>query len=224
LLEEQLNDAHTSETVARYEVLNFGVGGYHITQLVEAAKVKVTPFEPDVYMVALTNLSVYRRWHGHIAALMYAGIDLKYDFLKQMIDDTGLTPADPIGVFDARLARYRIPTIRWALEEIKAHAESQGATLMVLLVPTTESPDVLAETFLGVRDVLDELDVPVVNLLQTFAGQDLEKIRVGAGDRHPNGAGHRLLFERLYEALQTDPSLMGIISGQRADARAPVSR
>src|SRR5688500_9699732 len=167
LLEEKLNETHTTPEIQHYEILNFAVGGYHITQKLEAAKVKASQYKPDVYIFALSDLSVYRRWHGHISTLMYAGIDLKYDSLKNLGSESGLTSNDPIGVFDARLARYRIPTIQWVLQEMKRLAAAQNADLMVLLVPTTESPKVLAEAFLGVHEVIEQEGILFIDLLGT---------------------------------------------------------
>jgi lysophospholipase L1-like esterase len=214
LLENKLNEAHTTADVAHYEILNFAVSGYHITQLLEVAKTKVTPYQPDVYVLALSDLAVYRRWHGHISSLMYAGIDLKYDYLRDLVRETRLTPDDPIGVFDTRLARYRIPTIRWVLGELRQHVAAQGASLMVLLVPSTEDPQGLQEAFLGVRELLADEDIPVIDLLDTFSAEE-ERVaaRVGEGDRHPNEFGHRLLFRQLHAQLLADPAMLEALTG-----------
>lgn len=214
LLEDRLNRSHKTASIQEFEILNFAVSGYHLTQMLEASKVKAGRYRPDVYVVAMSDLSVYRRWHGHISALMYSGIDLKYDYLRQLVRNARLTPEDPIGVFDARLARYRLPTIEWVITEMRAQAAAQGATLMVVLVPTTEDPKTLAEAFLGVRELLDRLDVPVIDLLDTYAGVDsLEPYRISDGDRHPNAAGHELLYENIYEQLLEDPALYHALTG-----------
>ena len=214
MLEDKLNAAHTTDAIATYEVLNFAVSGYHITQQLESAKVKAAPYAPDVYVIALSDLSVYRRWHGHISTLMYSGIDLKYDFLKKMVAEARLTPDDPIGVFDARLARYRLPTMRWVLRELKDFATSHDAEMAVLLVPSIESPQQLKEAFLGVPELIAELGIPAVNLLDTFAkADDIGLFRVSEGDRHPNAIGHKVLFEHLYERLMSNPAAMQALIG-----------
>ena len=213
LLEDKLNQSHTTAQTDHIEILNFAVGGYHITQQYEAAITKATAYNPDVYVVALSDLTVYRRWHGHIATLVYSGVDLRYDFLRNLVREARLTPSDPIGVFDARLARFRIPTIRWVLTELRAHAASHNAQLFAILVPSADDPDVLAEAFLGIPEVLKELDIPFVDLLGTFANvEDPGVFSVATDDRHPNAAGHRLLFENLYAKLLADPALMQIFT------------
>jgi lysophospholipase L1-like esterase len=221
LLEHKLNEAHTTLETTRYEILNFGVSGYHITQQLESARVKAAPFKPDVYVFALTDLAVYRRWSGHIAALVYSGIDLKYDYLRNLVQEARLTKNDPIGVFDARLARYRIPTIRWVIGEVQKLAREQQAEVMVILVPSTEEPKALAEAFLGVRDVVADAGIPVIDLIGTFGGsRDLSAYRVASGDRHPNAAGHQLLFEELYSKLLADPKLTRVLLGPSHPATA----
>lgn len=219
LLEAKLNAAHTGGPVRQFEVLNFSVGSYSVMQMMESAFVKAAPYEPDVYLVGLTHLSVYRRWGHHVALLLNSGIDLKYDYMRDLVRQAGLAANEPLGAVDAKLARFRIPTIRWALGEIKAHAERHGATVVVLLLPTAEPPENLDEAFLGVREMLAELELPVVDLLDTFSGvADHATVRVADNDRHPNALGHQMLADRLYErVLASDalrPSLLAANAGR----------
>jgi hypothetical protein len=214
LLEARLNESHLSDGTRGYEILNFAVGSYNITQMLDTAIVKATPYRPDAYVVSLSDLSVYRRWAHHLALLVYAGIDLKYDYLRTLAREADLNVKDPIGVFDAKLARFRIPTIRWALSEMRAHARRENAEILVLLVPTVDNAALLAEEFLGVKQMLKELKVPYVDLLDTFADVDApERYRVADNDRHPNAEGHRLLFDRLYARMLGDPEVARIIIG-----------
>jgi lysophospholipase L1-like esterase len=214
LLEDRLNAEYAGEGVERFEILNFAVGGYHITQQLESALTKAPAYNPDVYVMALSDLSVYRRWHGHISTLTYAGIDLKYDYLRNMVQSARLTATDPIGVWDARLARFRIPTVQWVLSEVKAHAAKHNAEMMVILLPMVEDPETLAEAFLGIPDVLKQQRIPYIDLLATFAEvPNPDAYAVGTGDRHPNAEGHKLLFERLYQKAQADPTMMRILTG-----------
>lgn len=116
LLEAQLNaEAPAGRS---YEILNFAVGSYSLMQMMDAAIERATPYEPDVYVVALTDRSVYRRWGDHLVFLLDAGIDLKYDHLRQVVREAGLQAGDSRGVAAARLAPFRLPTIQWALREL----------------------------------------------------------------------------------------------------------
>lgn len=213
LLEDTLNQRLSGSQPSKVEILNFAVGSYNVTQMMETAKVKATPYAPDVYVVALSKLSVYRAWSQHLALLMNEGIDLKYDFLRQVVRQAGVKADDPINVFQAKIARFRIPTLKWALGEVRAHAASHGAEALVLLVPTVEDVPVVQEEFLGVRETIRDLGIPYVDLLDTFAGVDQREYRVSDRDFHPNAAGHRRLYERLYAEISARPELRRLFIG-----------
>ena len=171
-------------------------------------------YKPDVYMFAITPLSVYRNWGQHIALLTHAGIDLKYDYLRQLVRDADLKADEPIGVFDAKLARFRLPTIRWALTEMAAHARRENATMVVVLLSDVASPELVEENFLGIREIMAELQLPVFDLLDAFSvTAEMESLRVADNDRHPNAAGHQRLFERLYARLNENRALADVVVG-----------
>jgi lysophospholipase L1-like esterase len=221
LLEARLNDdTHNAPAV---EILNFAVGSYNVTQSMETAKVKASQFHPDVYVFPLSKLSVYRSWAQHIALLMNAGVDLKYDYLRGMVRDAGVWADDPINVFQAKIARFRLPTIKWTLTQVQAQAAADRAAMVVLLIPTVEELSVLEEEFLGVREILNQLRIPYIDLLDTFQDVDLSIYRVAHNDAHPNAEGHKRLYENLYRRLQERPGLMRLVIGDITPP-SPVSR
>lgn len=214
LLEASLTEERAGRGQGPIEILNFAVGSYSLMQMMHTAITRATDFEPDVYVVALTDRCVYRAWGRHLAHLMQADIDLEYDFLRDVVRQAGVTVDDSLGVFDAKTARHRIPTIRWSLEMVRNHARSRGASMLVLLVPTVDDPKLLAEEFLGVREVLADLDIPYVDTLDTFADMsDRTPVRVSDGDRHPNREGHRQLFEAILRRSRQNADAMRVIHG-----------
>jgi len=65
-----------------------------------------------------------------------------------------------------------------------------------------------------VAEMLAGLDVPIVDLVDTFAEvEDLDAFRVSPDNVHPNAAGHRRLFSALYEQILADPRLKQIVLG-----------
>jgi lysophospholipase L1-like esterase len=198
LLEARLNENYLGPRGRRVEIVNFAVGGYRITQLVDVANERVPAFSPDVYLFTLTELSVFRDWGEHLATLVQNGIDLKYDYLRELVQKAGIRPSDPAGTIAAKLARFRIPTLRWVIQELKAAARRDDAELLILLLPNGTPPEMLDEQFLGVRELLDELDVRSLDILDTFADvDDRLQYQVSRRNSHPNEKGHRRLYERL---------------------------
>lgn len=217
LLERKLNEVHRTPEIDQFELLNFCTTGYRLTQMVDVALEKAPAFRPDVYVLALTRLSVGARWGDHLIQLVYEGIDLKYDFLKQLAVETGLDPRQPPATLRTRLAPKRLQAIGWAVEEVRQRARAEGASLIVLLVPTANRPASLEPAFAGIPGVLEELKVPYINLLDAFRDvPTLDGFRVSEGNVHPNGVGHRRLFEHLYRILRTDASAAEALLGPAA--------
>lgn len=76
-----------------------------------------------------------------------------------------------------------------------------------LLIRTVGDAASLRQDFSGIPGLLDDLGVPVIDLLDTFADlPDQNAFRVSSDNVHPNGPGHRRLFERLYNRLLGSPA------------------
>jgi hypothetical protein len=91
---------------------------------------------------------------------------------------------------------------------IRTHAESHGARLVVILMPNGTDPEILQEEFEGVRDVVREAGVPMIDLLGLFETvEDPVSYRVSDTNVHPNERGHYVLYEHLYTAITNDETL-----------------
>jgi hypothetical protein len=187
--------------------------------LVDVALESARPFNPDLYVLPLSELSVFRKWADHLTTIVQNGLDVKYPFLRRVIAESGLRESDPSGTADAKLARFRLPTIEWALRRIRAHAEADGATLLVILMPNGTDPEILQEEFEGVRDVVRDVGVPMIDLLNLFetVEQPID-YRVSETNVHPNERGHDLLHEQLHDAINRDAALRQLFGvGVKAD-------
>jgi hypothetical protein len=213
-LERRFNDAFAGRNGGSYEILNFAVRGYQITQFVDVGLNRVPAFDPDVYVVGLTVRSVYRSWADHLASLVRNRIDLKYDFLREIVRDAKVGPNMTEALINARLAPYRVRVMRWALQELQAQARRDGVPLVALLLPVADDAELQIEEFDAVKTALAELSIPTVDLLDTFVDlDDLDGVRVSSGNRHPNDEGHRMLFEALLRKLERDDRLLTAFTG-----------
>jgi len=205
LLENRLNEQHVDENIRKFELLNFSVGGYRITQTLGVALDKAPQFHPDVYLVGLSDITVLRRWSYHLALLVRAREDLKYDYLRQLAKRAELRPEDNIELSLAKLAPHRLATIRWALSEMKLNAQRHGAKMIVFLVPSVSDSQLVRSGFNGIPEIARELGLPLLDLTDTFESvSDLDSFRISGKDRHPNEQGHRMLFENLHAKILAD--------------------
>jgi lysophospholipase L1-like esterase len=220
LLENRLNATRPDGASQRFEVLSFSVGGYHLTQILDVAVEDAPRFEPDVYMLALTELSVFRSWDTHMVDMISLGIDPKYDFLRETIRRAGVSREDDGPALYAKLAPFRIAVVREMLLEMKSNAERRHAQFIVVLVPTLEDADLTRKRFEGIPELLASLQITTVNLLDTFDGvPDVVSLRTGRSDVHPNAQGHGMIAENLYSKLHAQPSAWSDLAGDAPSVR-----
>ena len=212
-----------------FEFINFSVSGYRMTQIFDVAMEKAPVFHPDTYIVMLTQLSITPTWGEHLVRLVNGGRNLKYDFLRQIVQESGLRKDDSASLREAKLAPYRFRALREMLVRMQAHAEEQSADLIVVLVPSGEDPEVTANHFRGVKQALDGTEIPVVDLLDTFDSVDVATVRRDWFDAHPNALGQRLIAENLQRKVRLEPEAWAAITGmpvlsQRALSAPPEKR
>jgi alginate O-acetyltransferase complex protein AlgI len=212
LLENRLNQTQLNPDIQKFEVLNFAVGGYRITQIMETMIDKAAPFHPDVYMVAITGVGVSHRWSFHIGHLLQRKIDLKYEFLRKVIADAHVQPSDSLETMDRKLAPFTPSVFGWCLEQMKEEASKQGARMVILLIPEPVQSDLIYPQFTSARPIMERLGVPVIDLLDTYtASKNLLELRIGRDDVHANARGHEMVFENLYRKIDQDPKLSDFV-------------
>lgn len=197
--ERLLNAKNAGE---KFEVLNFAVPAYQLTQIMDVAHEDAARFQPDVYLLGLTELAVFRTWDTHLVRLMELGIDLKYDFLRRTIARAGVSDAEDSMTMMDKLAPERMPVIRECLLQMKSDAERAGAKFVVALVPSLEDGQMSEKRLDEMPAVLGSLGIRFVDLRDTFESTpDVSRFRINARDVHPNTQGHAMLAENLYRKV-----------------------
>jgi lysophospholipase L1-like esterase len=220
LLEKDLNARYTSPTVTKFELINFGVSGYRITQILDIGLEVAPTYKPDVYVVVLSWLTVAKKWGLHLAQLVEEDIDPKYDFLRQVIRDAKLQKGDTIAATEAKLARFMLPTLRWSMQTLKARAAQDGASVVVFLVPHLKGIGSYDADFGPVRPMLEKEGIPYVDALEAFDELDPAEFDVGDG-LHPNPAGHKILEAALLRGIDENPVVSAIIRRGATPQTAP---
>ncbi|HEY1799804.1 MAG TPA: GDSL-type esterase/lipase family protein [Terriglobales bacterium] len=211
LLDTQLNDAVPQQ---HFEVLNFAVSGYVLTETLNVVLEKAPKFRPDVYILVLTGLTASPDWGRHIAQLVRAGRGLKYNFLQNLATQANISDQDTTELSNWKLAPYREVILRKILLMIKSHVVHNSAQLLVVLVPTPENETMTELRFRPLRACLQGTDIPVIDLTDTFKGKDLEALRMSWYDGHPNAMGHRMIADNLYTKLRENPAAWAAITGE----------
>ena len=217
LLEDKLNQvALTPGKTDGFQLLSFAVSGYVLLQEMDVALEKVSKFQPDVYVVALTSREIDGS-RKHLAKLVVRGTDLKYEYLRQVVRQAGVKPTDHVNTIVLKLGPYFQSMTTWALEQIKKHAEAEGAQMIVVLLAAPFEYSVTVQDFDVLHQSVDGLGVPVIDLREAFHGVNLPDVEVAPGsDIHPNALGHKMIFDTLYSRLQAQPEAWHVLAGDDA--------
>ena len=213
LLANRLN-ADQSPHRKQFEFLNFAVSGYESEQIMDVALHDVPQFQPDLYILMLTELPVYRSWDRHLIYLVQTGADPKYDFLRQILTEANAKQTDDQATLDAKFAPFRISVLRQTILTMKTNADQRHAQFLVVLVPAGEDADISRLRFGGIPELLSSMNITFVDLSDTFSGiLDRQSIRLGRMDVHPNVRGHEMIYESLYERLRANPEAWSKLVG-----------
>jgi len=205
LLENRLN---ASDQTLHYEVLNLAVPAYDLTQMLDVAVEDTPRYQPDMYLLALTELAVSRTWNEHLIRLIQAGADLKYDFLREIARDARASSDDDSLTLMDKLGPYRMKLIHGTLSAIKSHAGAEHIPFVVALVPSLEDGGMSQNRLNDMPAELAALKIPTIDLQNTFdAFADMEQFRVNPTDVHPNTRGHQMLCDNLYAGFRARPDL-----------------
>ena len=210
LLEHRLN----SQSGESFEVLNFAVSGYLVTQEFYVATEDAPAFHPDVYVLALTETTLAPIWSDHLITLAESGRDLKYDFLRSVVYQSGMRKDDSPALCHWKLEPYGPYVVRTILSRLKIRTQMQSAELVVLLVPTASDRDETQANFRVVKQILAGMNIPVIDLTDTFNTVPIEPFRTNWYDSHPNIFGHQLIADNLYEKLRQNPQAWKTLTGQ----------
>jgi lysophospholipase L1-like esterase len=222
---ERLLTASGSST--RFEVLNFGLGGLNISQVLERAALLGARFHPHLFVYGLTlndidigNEAEERvhseqrreigkevfRFAGSPSYLLRA-LWPRFVSLRQV-----LWPRPGKDYGEALAQAYRDPEkfarIERGLAGFEALANRTGVCVHVL-VHTELSHLRFAHPFRdaydGIESAARERGLTVTQSFPSYRWRDSDDLRVSLRDGHPNAEGHRILAERLYAGLRELP-------------------
>ena len=167
----------------------------------------------------VNELGVFRQWDRHLVQVVQRGIDPKYQFLREVLRQSGASAGDDDLTLYGKLAPYRMQVLRETLVELQSAVARRHAALIVILVPSIEAGELSKRRVQGIRPLLASLHITVVDLLDTFEGVlDTARLAAYRGDVHPNAEGNAMLFRNLYAKLRAQPEAWAALMGSAAES------
>ncbi|MBM3320272.1 MAG: SGNH/GDSL hydrolase family protein [Candidatus Eisenbacteria bacterium] len=221
LAEERMNREKTPETGVRYEILNMGVGGYRMVHRLQAMEEKAFRLDPDAIL-----FTVHETDPANLRDLSDAArkkVTIHYPDLAEMVRQAGVDESTPEAVAERRLKPIGYEITSWTYREVVRKCRGRGIAPFWLFLPTTEE-HFPADVYRKLRGFAEEAGFEILDLAGVYEGRDVRSLRLGDWDHHLNAEGHRLVADRLYEALVENGTVFaggGATSGALPGAREP---
>lgn len=217
VFENRIEDlVNTGAFGARSEVqfLNFGVAGYRLNQLVDVVERRIGAFDPDAVVFIINDLALNPNWSRHLVRLLTEGRDLRYDYLREVIEEAGVDGDQPAMQITARLKPFRDRVFFEALKRVDQWCRQRDLPLVFLVVAQASPTDTFNRRFAEVRDWVAELGRPILDITDAFDGVARpESLWIRPWDRHPTSEGHALMASRLENAIRSDDVVAEVLFG-----------
>jgi len=201
LLEDRLNREHPAVARQRYELLNFGFGGYNPLQQVTVLEKKALPFQPHAVFLVAHHVDI--EWATAFLARRNAkGGEMPYEFVQDVLRRAGVGRGTTAEEAQKRLQPYGDELVRWAYGRIADTCRQKNILPVWILLPLEPGVPEPAAKIQRLVQMARDAGFRVVDLSGVYDGYDAPGLQVAEWDRHPNQKGHRLIAEALYRALQ----------------------
>ena len=210
----------------RYEVVNAGVAGFGIIQILDSLEHMVLRYKPKIVTVMawFNDAAPAPGWYG-VPGLSDRDVYARYVLLRKLeklpvfkqlhrtrifalfryylVNWRGLLPAKP-AERDLKILRMNPNEFAWGLERVAALGRRHGFLPVFILEPLNRSmplPDALRRNhyYNRVMEVAERNGIPLVNPLDSIAESPDSWLFYDF--IHPNRSGHYLIAETLYRTL-----------------------
>jgi hypothetical protein len=204
LVEDRLNAGRAQGTPA-YEILNFGMSGHKVPELLSLLEGRYLTFQPDILMLVAHETDMF----GFETAqeLIAEGAPEPYEFLSSIGKRAGIDAATPPALAVARLRPFKDTILVAAYKKFVDEARERAIRSVWVHIPMPEErrnrerPVVLAQ-------LARQAGFEVLDLDDIYDTHDLRSLQVAVFDQHPNAKGHAVIAERLMQELARRPQLL----------------
>lgn len=204
LVEDRLNREFAGRTYARFEVLNFSIGGYRDFQKLWLFD-RAVEFQPDVVIwVSSPSDNVWAV--RHLANVIKADVPIPYPDLRQRLEDEGLNARSNGFEISAKLWQMMPELQVWMWNKVKQESIQRGATAQVILFPRLDRIREDRAYYGLLMQYAQQVGLPVLDLTKAYDSvKDRKSLQIAPWDDHPKAEGHRLLAETLYQQMMASP-------------------
>jgi hypothetical protein len=205
LLGDRLN-AVRAENGPRFELLNFGTGMSWVIHRRVLIERRVYAFEPDaIYYFAHQDelLGPVR----HLAKLVARRDELPYPCLVDVVRQAGIKSGMSWGAVEARLQPFGQEIVVGMYRDLVDDCRRRSILPVWVYLPMPGIVDVPVKSS-DLVSAAEEAGFVVVNMANWSEGYAPADVKLSEHDLHANALGHRVIADRLFEAMRERPELL----------------
>lgn len=219
LIEERLNVQTVSGNGRPYEVINFGVAGYGLLQIMSMSENVVPLFEPDIVLF-VSHPGEEERLIDRLRTTIQSSPEsvAHYKTLSELFETEDLNGELPHSEFSRRLRKHRTMLTQWVYYNVAQQIDRGGGRAVFVFMPTVDRR-FNREELKRLRSYVESLGVETIALNNLYDGFENSELWVADDDHHPNRIGHKLIADRLLKELIS----AGVLRGSGAAKTATLS-
>ena len=183
-----------------FEVVNLAISGDSPTQRLLRLQNEVERLQPDWILGDVTVLD-YSLEELHLRWVINNGVDVPFDFVREALCASGVSPSDSTAAFHDKLAPYAESIMDHTFARWAAFSERLGVPFTVVLLPRADAkirnPNIVRQ----IKGFANRNNLECLDLSETFSELALDDYQIGPWDPHPNAKGHDLISSRLTDKL-----------------------
>ncbi len=168
----------------KFEVLNFGVGGYNAEQEIELVKTKVINYEPDLIIIGFCPNDGQIGFDGGLWWHFFRGPSRTVSFLNLL-------------TIYSRTKQDELALLREPYSELAKLSQEKNIAVLVCIFPMLHGDTLWLPP--GFIPLLEELKIPYFNLIPAFEKSDIKQLLLDT--IHFTVAGHDFVSKEIYNNL-----------------------
>jgi hypothetical protein len=205
VVEDRLNREHPNSHYSRYEILNMSVGMSSLFQRLLRLEEQGFQFKPDAVILSVAAADKQFLFR-HLSRALSLGIEPPPDYreiLERVTRSAGIHGKMPDVIIERRLQPYYGELYEWAFRRFAQQCKQRGIHPLVIYRPAPVDFEGVeqAERSEVIR-LARAAGLEVIDLSSAFDSvTDRNTLLIAKWDDHTTAFGHRLLADKLYDAL-----------------------
>jgi hypothetical protein len=205
ILEDRLNRENDRKRISQYEILNFSVGGHSLLERLKLLETKVLSFDPDIVFYVAHSADQVIALH-HLAKAVTRETEIPYDYLRQVVHEAGIEGERNIAAASRGLQPYGNDIMSWTYRRTVELCHQHAIVPVFIFLPNF--PGSHGKELPAHLHLAKEAGFLIVDPSDIYGNEDKASLQISEWDGHPNAVAHKLIADRLYKELKSNPALL----------------